>query len=121
MRVWKLISGILSIVFFFILLIESFVVGFLEVYEETGTFSGFAGVICAVFMLIAGIVSVAAHNGGRGSSIVIAILFAFAALFAFIGAVMFPDMFIWAIWSIVCVILAIISAIVPGTNKGSYA
>ena len=57
MKVWKLIAGILSIVFFVFVTFQSCAAGVANALSDNGEVSGTAGLIVAFFMLAGGIVS----------------------------------------------------------------
>ncbi len=58
MKIWKLVSGILSIVLFVFVSFQSCAAGLANSLEENGEISGSAGLIVAVLMLVGGIVSI---------------------------------------------------------------
>ena len=51
MKIWKLVSGILSIVLFVFVAFQSCAAGLANSLSENGEVSGSAGIIVAVFML----------------------------------------------------------------------
>ena len=111
MKTWKLVSGILSIVLFFMVAFQSCAAGIGNALAENGEVSGSAGIIVAIMMLVGGIVSIATRNGGKGGNISIIILYGIGALFGYVLAGSFADLTIWATWCSICVILAIVSLI----------
>ena len=66
MKVWKLVSGILSIILFLLVMFQSCAAGVSNSLEENGEVGGSAGIIVAIMLLAGGIVSVAVRNGKRG-------------------------------------------------------
>ena len=60
MKVWKLVSGILSIILFVFVSFQSCAAGVSNALEANGEASGSAGIIVAILMLAGGIVSIAA-------------------------------------------------------------
>ena len=62
MKVWKLVSGILSMVLFILVAFQSCAAGVSNALENNGEVSGSAGLIVAVLMLAGGIVSVATRK-----------------------------------------------------------
>ena len=60
MKVWKLVSGILSIVLVGFIIFQSCAAGVSNALEENGEVSGSAGVIVAILILAGGIISQAA-------------------------------------------------------------
>ena len=57
MKVWKLVSGILSIILFVFVSFQSCAAGVSNALEANGEASGSAGIIVAILMLAGGIVS----------------------------------------------------------------
>ena len=69
MKVWKLVSGILSMILFVLVAFQSCAVGLSNALEENDEVSGSAGIIVAVLMLAGGIVSVATRKSqGKGGN-----------------------------------------------------
>ena len=96
MKTWKLVSGILSIVLFFMVAFQSCAAGISNSLSETGEVSGSAGIIVAIMLLAGGIVSIATRKGGKGGNIALIVLFGIAALFGYTLAGSFSDLKIWA-------------------------
>lgn len=111
MKTWKLVSGILSIVMFFMVAFQSCAAGLGNALAENGEVSGSAGIIVAIMMLVGGIVSIATRSGGKGGNIALIVLFGIGAIFGFALAGSFADLNIWAAWCLVCAVLAIVSLI----------
>lgn len=111
MKTWKLVSGILSIVLFFMVAFQSCAAGLGNALSENGEVSGSAGIIVAIMLLVGGIVSIATRNGGKGGCIAIIILYGIGSLFGYTLAGSFADLTIWATWCLICVILAIVSLV----------
>ena len=111
MKTWKLVSGILSIVLFFMVAFQSCAAGLGNALAENGEVSGSAGIIVAIMLLVGGIVSIVTRNGGKGGNIAIIVLYGIGALFGYTIAGRFADLTIWASWCLICVILAIVSLV----------
>ena len=112
MKIWKLVSGILSMVLFAFVAFQSCAAGVANSLSENGEQSGSAGIILAIFMLAGGIVSVATHKKeGIGGDIAVTVLDFIAAFFGFTMAGSFKDLRIWAGWCVICAILAIVNII----------
>ena len=109
MKTWKLVSGILSIVLFFMVAFQSCAAGISNTLSESGEVSGSAGIIVAIMLLAGGIVSIATRNGGKGGNIALIVLFGIGALFGYTLAGSFSALNIWATWCLINVILAIVS------------
>lgn len=109
MKTWKLVSGILSIVAFFMVAFQSCAAGIGNAMAENGEVSGSAGIIVAIMILSGGIVSIATRKGGKGGNIALIVLFGIGALFGYVLAGSFSDLNIWATWCLINVVLAIVS------------
>lgn len=111
MKTWKLVSGILSIVLFFMVAFQSCAAGVVNSMESNGEISGSAGIIVAVLLLAGGIVSIATRNGSKGGNIALIVLFGLAALVGFTLAGNFSDLVIWAAWCLICAALALVALV----------
>ena len=111
MKNWKLVSGILSIIMFFMVAFQSCAAGISNTLGETGEVSGSAGIIVAIMLLAGGIVSIVTRKGSKGGNIAIIVLFGIGVLFGYALAGSFSDLNIWATWCLVNVILAIVSLV----------
>jgi lipopolysaccharide export LptBFGC system permease protein LptF len=88
---------------------QSCAAGVVNVLEDNGGSSGSVGFVVALLMLVGGIVSVVTRKStGKGGSIAIIVLFGFAAVFGFAGYGNYSDLVIWSVW---CLINAVIAAI----------
>lgn len=111
MKTWKLVSGILSIILFFMVSFQSCAVGIGNTLSESGESSGSAGIIVSIMLLSGGIVSIATRNGGKGGNIALIVLFGIATLFGYTLAGSFSDLNIWATWCLINVVLAVIALV----------
>ncbi len=111
MKTWKLVSGILSIVLFFLVAFQSCAVGVSNSLESSGDVSGSAGLLVAFMMLTGGIVSIATKKGGKGGNIALIVLFGIGALFGFSSGGKFEDLTIWAFWCLINVVIAIVAIV----------
>lgn len=111
MKTWKLVSGILSIVFFFLVSFQSCAAGLANTLEENGEVSGSAGIIVAIMLLVGGIVSIATRKGSKGGNIALVVLYGIGTLFGFALAGNYSDLKIWAGWCLICAVLAIVSLV----------
>ena len=117
MKVWKLVSGILSIILSVFVLFQSGAAGLANALEANGEVSGSAGVLVAVFLLAGGIVSIATRKGGKGGSLAVFIIFLLAALIGFTMAGSYKDLQLWAGWCMICSVLSFISLIGKKAKK----
>ena len=112
MKTWKLVSGILSIVLCLFVLFQSCAAGVANTLAENGESSGSAGMIVAIMMLAGGIVSIVTRKGGKGGNIALIVLFGIAAICGYsMAGTLYTDLYIWATWCLICVILAVVSLI----------
>ena len=111
MKTWKLVSGILSIILFFIVTFQSCMAGLSNVLSANGEFGGSAGAILAVLMLAGGIVSIATRKGSKGGYIALIDLFGIATLIGFSMAGSYADLNVWAAWCAINAVLAVVSLI----------
>ena len=118
MKVWKLVSGILSIVLFLIVSFQSCAAGISNTLSDNGEVGGSAGVLVAIFLLGGGIVSSATRNSeGKGGNIALIILFGLATIIGLALAGSYLDLKIWAAWCAINVVLAIIALVKTPKNK----
>lgn len=108
MKTWKLVAGIISIVLFFIVEMQSCAAGFVNAVESNGGTSGSFGMIVGILLLVGGIVSIATRNAGKGGNIAVAIIFGLAAFLGFIGFGNYADLVIWSFWALINAALAIV-------------
>jgi len=118
MKTWKLVSGILSIILFFIVTFQSCMAGLSNVLSANGEFGGSAGAILAVLMLAGGIVSIATRKGSKGGNIALIVLFGIATLIGFSMAGSYADLNVWAAWCAINAVLAVVS-LIKGNGTGN--
>lgn len=112
MKIWKLVSGILSMILFVLVAVQSCAAGMVNALENNGGSSGSVGIIVGILMLTGGIVSAATRKSqGKGGNIALVILFGLAALVGFAGYGNYSDLVIWAFWCLINAILAIVAMI----------
>lgn len=117
MKIWKLVSGILSIIFFALVAMQSCAVGVANTLEDSGEVSGSAGILVAVLMLAGGIVSIATRaSEKRGGNIALLVLFGLAALLGFSNYGSYSDLAIWSGWCLINAVLSVV-ALVLGHRK----
>jgi len=117
MKVWKLVSGILSIILFVFVTFQSCAAGLSNTLQSNGEVGGSAGLIVAVMLLVGGIVSIATQKGSRGGNIALIVLYGIGALFGFALAGSYSDLYIWAFWCLICTIFALVSLL--NSKKGT--
>ena len=118
MKVWKLVSGILSMILFALVTLQSCAAGVANALEENGETSGSAGLLVAVLMLAGGIVSVATRKSTKkGGNIAMIVLFGLAALIGFANYGSYSDLAIWSGWCLINAVLAVIALIIFKKNS----
>ena len=113
MKTWKMVSGILSLVFSAIVLYQSWAASILDrladAFLDINSNSGAAGYLVAVFMIAGGIVSIVARRGGKSGDIALVILYGLAAMVGYTSFGVYKDLVFWSTWCLICAILAVIS------------
>lgn len=113
MKVWKLVSGILSMILFALVTFQSCAAGVSNALEDNGEVSGSAGILVAVLMLAGGIVSVATRKSTKkGGNIALIVLFGLAALIGFTLYGSYSDLAIWSGWCLINAVIAVIALII---------
>ncbi|MCR5629086.1 hypothetical protein [Eubacterium sp.] len=117
MKTWKLVAGILSIVFTVVVLFQSCAVAVADGIEETESTSSGAGMLVAILLLAGGIVSIAVKKSkGKGGNIAVLVIFGLAALIGFTNASTYPDLIVWSVWCVINAGLALV-CIVKNKNE----
>ncbi len=117
MKIWKLVSGIISIVLFAFVTFQSCAAGVANALAENGESSGSAGIVVAIMLLAGGIVSIAVRNGGKGGNIALIVIFIIPAIIGFSMAGSYVDLNIWAGWCALNAVLAVVDIFVNKNNK----
>ena len=119
MKIWKLVAGILSIIFSVIVFFQSILVGTANTMLANEEVGGSAGIFVAIFMLAGGIISIVIRNSQKnGGNIAILTLFLLASALGLGLAGSFEDLNIWAGWCLINAILALVS--IFKNNKTNY-
>ncbi|SFG09215.1 hypothetical protein SAMN04487761_1041 [Lachnospiraceae bacterium C7] len=112
MKTWKLVSGIISIILFVFVAFQSCAAGISNALEENGQVSGSAGIIVSIMLLAGGIVSVATRKSQKkGGNIALVILFGLGALIGVTSAGDFTDLYVWSVWCLINAVLAVVAII----------
>ncbi len=118
MKAWKLVSGIISIILFVLVSLQSCAVGLGNTISSNGEFGGSGGIIVAAMMLSGGIVSIATRkSAGNGGNIALLVLFGIGALIGFsrseehTSELQSLSRKIWAGWCAVNAVLAVVSIV----------
>ncbi|MGN0194588.1 MAG: hypothetical protein ACI39G_05715 [Pseudoramibacter sp.] len=120
MKNWKLVSGILSIVFCAVILFQSCAAGVYNTLEANGEISGSAGVMVAILMLAGGIVSVATRQSTKkGGNIAMLVVFLLAAMVGFGNAGSYSDLKFWSVWCLICAVLSVVAIVLNKRGQNS--
>lgn len=110
MRVWKLVSGIICCVLTVLVMLQSCAATIGEALSDAETADGAAGLLVAILMLAAGIISIATRDSASiGGEIAMTVLFAIAANIGLANSTYYGDLAVWAFWCAVCGLVAIAS------------
>lgn len=110
MKIWKLVSGILSIVFFIFITEQTRFVSAVNFWENNRhDKSDVAGVVVAFLILIAGIFSaILWKSKNKGGDFFLFVLYGLAALFGYTNLGTFGDLVVWSSWALLCSMVSII-------------
>ena len=112
MKIWKLVSGILSIVLSGFVFMQSAAAGLGNALAENGELGGSAGFLVAVLLIAAGIVSIVVRKSiKKGAHIALIVMYGLAAIVGFTMAGSYGDLKIWAAWCLICAVLAVVAMI----------
>ncbi len=115
---WKLgrkIIGILSIVLFFVISLQSCATGIYDTISDSGGVGGIAGFISAILVLTAGIINISTINDIKKNGIAWGLSFYWMAAFiSKIGCKSFPDL---KMWSLISFIFGFVNLISIKNNK----
>ncbi len=107
--IWKLVSGILSMIIFAFMMFQSCAVGAVNSINKSDDTSGSAGLIVAILILVAGITSLAGRKS-RGANIAIVIIALLGAVFGYSGGT-YTDLPYWTTWLVIMGVLALLAFI----------
>lgn len=111
MKTAKLVTGILSIILFVFVTFQSCAAGLGNALADNGEVGGSAGVMVAICLLSAGIVSIATRNKEKnGGNIACIILYMIGALLGISLAGSYSDLKIWGGYAGICGIMHLVSA-----------
>lgn len=121
MKVWKLVSGILSIIWSGWVMLGAGVTGFLSDMEgskDDGTAVVVVGFFVSILMVAGGIVLIAVKNKiDERSNGALAIIFGIATIIGFAGGGKFDILEIWAVWCLACAVNAVVCIFQNRKNK----
>lgn len=121
MKIWKLVSGILSIILSVVVGLQSCSVIMAETLSKSDQNAGGSGFWVGVMMLAFGIVNVATSGAkGKGGSVAVMIVSLFGVIFSFSTFKQggYPDIVIWGGWCGIVCILALVDLCLPKRKSG---
>lgn len=96
----KKVIGVISIVLFLIVSLQSCVAGLGNTISANGEISGSAGIMLAIFMLIAGIIAIMSRTS-KGMTITSIVFYALGGLIGIANVGSYSDLKIWSILSLI--------------------
>lgn len=111
MKTTKLVIGILSIVLFVIVSLQSCAAGIGNTLAENGEASGSAGFLLAVCLLIAGIVGIVTRNKKKGGAITAGVFYLIGAIIGAANVGSYADLGIWSGLSVIFGIVFILGTL----------
>ena len=118
MKTTKLIIGIISIVLFMVIAVQSCAAGIGNALSENGESSGSAGFFVALCMLIAGIVGICTRKS-VGGGYVSGVFYAIGGLIGITNYGSYSDLMIWSILSFVFAVVFILGSILTKKKLAS--
>lgn len=113
MKTAKLVIGILSIVLFVLVGMQSCVAGVGNTMSNNGEMGGTAGLLVAICLLVAGIVAICTRKGGKGG-LVSAGFYLVGGVVGLLGAGSYGDLYVWSVLSIAFGVVCLV-----GSRKAS--
>ena len=113
MKTAKLVIGILSIVLFVLVGMQSCVAGLGNTMSNNGEMGGTAGLLVAICLLVAGIVAICTRKGGKGG-LAAAGFYLVGGVVGLLGAGSYGDLYVWSVLSIAFGVVCLV-----GSRKAS--
>lgn len=109
MKIWRLVSGILSISFFSIIMFQSGITFLLNAWDNNHKdTSDIGGALFAYGLLASGILSTALwKDKSKGGNFSLAAIYTLTALIGFVNLGTFKDLIIWSIWAAFCALISL--------------
>lgn len=118
MKTTRMVIGIISMVLFIIISLQSCAAGIGNAISDNGEVSGSAGIMLALFMLIAGIIAVAARKT-KGGTITALCFYAFGGLIGLVNVGSYSDLKIWSILSLIFAVILLITLFIKPKDNTS--
>nr|DAM30187.1 MAG TPA: hypothetical protein [Caudoviricetes sp.] len=112
----RMIIGIISIILFVLVALQSCAAGIVNTIEGAGETSGSAGIIVAIFLLTAGIIGVAGKKS-KGAAITSGCFYGFGGLVGLSNVGKYYDLKIWSVLSLIFAVVFIMTAIFDNRKK----
>lgn len=117
MKTTRMVVGIISMVLFLIVSLQSCVAGLGNTLADNGEVSGSAGFMLALCMLIAGIIAVAARKT-KGGTITALCFYAVGGLIGIANVGTYSDLKVWSVIAFVFAAIMLITLLIKDkTNK----
>lgn len=116
MKTTRLVIGIISIVLFVIISLQSCAAGIGNALSDNGEISGSAGFFLALCMMVAGIIGVSARRSKTGS-IAAGIFYFLGGLTGIVNAGSYSDLVIWSVLSFIFGTVFIITGVKQNVKK----
>ena len=102
----KLIIGIISIIVFLVVMMQSCAAGVVEALDDGDGVATASGMIVGIMLLVSGIVSIVTHKNVKGGGTVASIImYALAGLIGIAGSGIYKDL---QLWGGLCLIFAVV-------------
>ena len=111
LKIWKIGSGALSAALSLFVVCQAFWGGALNLLAGEAP-SGVAGLVVAATLLAGGIISIVTSRGSLGADIALITLHGLGALVGFTMSGRYADLMLWALWSFLCAVLALVDFVV---------
>lgn len=118
MKTAKLVIGVVSMVLFAIIVMQSCAAGISNSLEGSGEISGSAGLLLAACMLIAGIVGTATRKGKKGGAFAAGGFYLAGGIVGYANAGSYGDLYIWSVLSVIFGLFFIIGTIIAEKRNG---
>ncbi len=112
MKTTKLVLGIVSFLLALLVMFQSCFAGVSNALEENGEVGGSAGVLLAIFVIVAGIIGIVTRNNNGKGAFVAAGFYLLGGLLGLAMAGSYSDLRIWAVVSMAFGIVFIIGTVI---------
>lgn len=117
MKTTKLVLGIVSMVLFVFIVLQSCAAGVNNTLEENGEVGGTAGLLLGICMLVAAIVGVATRKGGKGGAYTAGGFYLAGGVLGLVCAGSYTDLYIWSTLSLAFGVVFIAGTVISAKKK----